>query len=196
MEIHTYVVIFLLMDMAYFCSYVVPSLSRGLCTRKNCAFVFPFPTSPYDICTCILWTWVVYHQELFITIWDPPIHPFINFSNISRQNHVWIFFTCPQHSTPFVFASSYVLTPLNHTSSKKMPLYVSLPYPLVSFMDIFVQACVPPIYCFYSNLFVASFPFCVSRYNIVPNIEHSAFFNFLPNVSGFMNIKISVPYRI
>ena len=55
--IQTYVVILLLMAMAYFHPYVVLSLIRGLCLHTICALVFLFPLSPcfVDIfCTVFL----------------------------------------------------------------------------------------------------------------------------------------------
>ena len=52
-----------------------------------------------------------------------------------------------------------------------------------------MQASVPAVYCWKSDVFVASFPSCISRYNIFPNLEHTSSFNSAPNGSVFLDIK-------
>ena len=68
-----------------------------------------------------------------------------------------------------------------------MSLDESLPYTLVAFMIIFVQVSVPPVSYRNSGVFISYFPFCISGYNIVTNLEHAKFFNSVPNGSRLLN---------
>ena len=74
-------------------------------------------------------------------------------------------------------------------SENKFLFYDSLPHPLLVFVILFVQVASPPISCWNSDFYIASFPFILSRYNIYPIIEHSAFFNSSPNFSNLLDIN-------
>ena len=52
-----------------------------------------------------------------------------------------------------------------------------------------MQYSVPKIYFWNYALLVASFLFLISRYNIVPKLEHTESFNSVPNGYGLMNIN-------
>ena len=78
---------------------------------------------------------------------------------------------------------------MNQLSENKVLFDESLPHPLVVFMIISIQTPIPLISCCKSNAVISFLPFCVSRNNIYPNLDHAAFFNSIPNGSCFLNIN-------
>ena len=72
---------------------------------------------------------------------------------------------------------------------KKVAFDEIWPQSLLAFMIIFMQAAVPLTSCWDYNVFIVSILFCVSRYIIVTSIEHTVFFNYVPNGSIFLNIN-------
>ena len=56
-------------------------------------------------------------------------------------------------------------------------------------MILLVQVSLPQKFCWKSDVFIASLPFCISRYNTVPNLEYTTLFNYVPNEPFLMDIN-------
>ena len=129
------------------------------------------------------------HGGIFMMIQDTIIHYFVNFSNLSRKNPLWLVFTGPQYYTPSILASSSVLILLSQLSENKVSFDEILTHHLLGSMILFMQAAAPTIYCWNSNAFIASFPFLIYGYIIFINLDHTRFFNSSHNVSILLNIN-------
>ena len=125
---------------------------------------------------------------IFIRIRDPPGKAFIYFFNVSSkilcdlssQVHNNLI---PLHSLPILFSLRWT------RYLKKGVIWWHLPHLLVTFVILFMQAAIPPICCWKTYAFIASSPFWISRYNIVPYRHHTVLFNSFPNGLDFLNIN-------
>ena len=77
----------------------------------------------------------------------------------------------------------------NNTVYLSVSFDVSWPQHLVAISSLFMHALVPPRTFWNFDVFIASFPFWISRCIIVPNLEHTTFLISFPNGSGFLKIK-------
>ena len=131
------------------------------------------------------WTIVV----LSVTRYYYPGHSFINFYNIARQN---TFVTCIYRPTTIYYLRDCILSCLNSTkpATRKMGVVLwQFITPFCNFHYYPHARKIPPISYWKPDVFIASFPFSISRYDISPNLEGEFFFNHTRN--GYILINMN-----
>ena len=99
----------------------------------------------------------------FITVWDPTNYYIIIFSNEQGKISCDLYSQAHNNPLPLNPTPSAIFTLLNKLSEKKVSFNDSLLHPLVACKILFVQGDVPPISCWKYDVFIASFPYFISR---------------------------------